>query len=467
MKQLIAILIFVTCIVTMAYGVNNFTNMSKFNKWLKSNETNYRIGCDENVSQMESEYMSEAVIQKLYKVYCFDEKNDPLWQNEENNLEVRFYKNRWSIPYKESPGRDTLIYYLYKYIHSHTNGDKNTMQWGKYIIQPSDAPYEFKREIKESEIVKNQMKVKPILSYLYYEDGKIRIDEISPEEQFGDFINDETKLRSNSVGKSIVSYVLGHAICNGYIENVDSKINDWPLVEGTLYENQRLIDLLNMAAGDQRIIDENNGVRGIDIDTSTIEEVMPFFQGKKPSQKGYNYNNFISPLILNYISFKAGDDFQLLLDKVFKEKVKIKNSVYFFKKRGKKMTKESGNAQNMFFASRYDYLRIAKAIMDDYQNQTCEGKYLKEIYNRKISKRIAKDDEPPFALSSSYGGQFHLDFKGLKNEIIFGMNGYGGQVILINMTKSRIIVLNSIHFNNRRYKYDVDKLLYTPMAKGI
>ena len=68
MKKLIAISIFVTCIVTMAYGVNNFTDMTKFNKWLKSNETNYRYGCDENVSQMESEYMSEALIQKLYKV---------------------------------------------------------------------------------------------------------------------------------------------------------------------------------------------------------------------------------------------------------------------------------------------------------------------------------------------------------------------------------------------------------------
>ena len=47
---------------------------------------------------------------------------------------------------------------------------------------------------------------------------------------------------------------------------------------------------------------------------------------------------------------------------------------------------ESGNKSAQFFASRYDYLRIAKAIMDDYQNQTCEGKYLKEIYKRRIPK---------------------------------------------------------------------------------
>ena len=40
----------------------------------------------------------------------------------------------------------------------------------------------------------------------------------------------------------------------------------------------------------------------------------------------------------------------------------------------------------MFYATRYDYLRIAKAIMDDYQNDTCVGKYLKEIYEEEFLK---------------------------------------------------------------------------------
>jgi hypothetical protein len=39
-------------------------------------------------------------------------------------------------------------------------------------------------------------------------------------------------------------------------------------------------------------------------------------------------------------------------------------------------------------ATRFDYLRIAKAIMDDYQNGTCVGKYLKEIYERRIPKNL-------------------------------------------------------------------------------
>ena len=471
MKKFLLILFLAPSLITFAYGKDNFTQMTDFNMWLKKNNSNMRVGCDEKLSKIKSDRMSEVTIKKLYKVYCYDENNIHLLENEENNLEIRSYKG-WSIPFLESPDKDTLTYYLYRYIYSHLNGDTNTMQWGKYMVQPSDNSYEFKTSLTKNKFITQQMDSKAILSYLYFEDETIYIDEMSPKERFGDFIDNKTKLRSNSVGKTIVSYVLGHAICNDYIENIDAKINDWPLVKGTLYEDQKLIDLLNMAAGDQKFIDTWRGTEGIDYGTSTIEDVMPYFKNKKPSQRLYNYNNLISPLILNYISYKTGDDFQLLLNKVFKEKVKIKDSVYFFKKKGKhahgkKNTKESGNAQNMFFATRHDYLRIAKAMMDDYQNQTCEGKYLKEVYNRKINKGKNKGHRDNFGFSHSYGGQFHMDYPGLKNQVVFGMNGYGGQAIMIDMNNSRIVVLNAIHYNNAKYKYNHKRLLLEPIKKGI
>ena len=88
----------------------------------------------------------------------------------------------------------------------------------------------------------------------------------------------------------------------------------------------------------------------------------------------------------------------------------------------------------MFYASRYDWLRIAKAVMDDYQNNTCVGKYLKEIYNRKIPKGAKEfEDEPGFNKTYSYGGQFHLDYPKIKNKIVFGMGGRSGQAVLIDM----------------------------------
>ena len=96
-----------------------------------------------------------------------------------------------------------------------------------------------------------------LLSYLLYEDGKIVIDEITPKEKYGDVFNNSTKYHSQSVGKSIASYILGHAICKGYIESVDTKISDWPVLKDTLYQDQKIIDLINMSAGDQKYLNSN------------------------------------------------------------------------------------------------------------------------------------------------------------------------------------------------------------------
>ena len=96
-----------------------------------------------------------------------------------------------------------------------------------------------------------------LLSYLLFEDGKIVIDEITPKNRFGDMFTDKTKYHSQSVGKSIASYILGHAICKGYVESIDAKINDWPVLKNTLYHDQKIINLINMSAGDQKYLNSN------------------------------------------------------------------------------------------------------------------------------------------------------------------------------------------------------------------
>ena len=53
-----------------------------------------------------------------------------------------------------------------------------------------------------------------LVNYVLYENNKIRINKNN--------YNDSTRknknlLRTNSIGKSLISYVVGHAICKGYI----------------------------------------------------------------------------------------------------------------------------------------------------------------------------------------------------------------------------------------------------------
>jgi len=377
----------------------------------------------------------------------------------QTNLKLKLNPRKRNIDYDSNPNRDTLLYYVWDF----TYGLRNS-----YEVKPSKEPYEFKFNLIEDKFVKKQMKTKGILSYLYYQDGEVLIDEFSPKERLGEFLNNETKFFSMSMGKSITSYVLGHAICEGYIDGVDARVNDWPIIKDSLYHDQKLIDFLNMSTGDQKYIDEFKSYMGTtkltNYEDNSISQTMRVsLKDSVKSKSIYNYNGFVTQLIINYTKHKTGDDYEKLLNKIFADKVKIKYSILPYRNSGT----GQGKLHPTISATRYDWLRIAKAIMDDYQNDTCVGKYLKTIYERRIPKKYnEKKNEPGFNRTKSYGGQFHMDYPGLKDRVVFGFGGYGGNAILIDVEKSRIVVVNSVHYNNKKFKYNVKKLLIDPIKKG-
>jgi len=445
-------------VISLLFGRSVYANeiaLLYFNQYLKNNSYN--------------EYIEEVDICKELK------KNSKKWFDAKcefypkgrkilrNKLDIKIYNERKSeIPYKKNPNRDTLLFYTYYYTLDYDG-------LGKYYVEPSKNPQKFNSNLKIDEFVKKQLQTKGILSYIFYEKDQILIDEITPKDRMGLVFKNNTKWTSMSMGKSLVSYVTGHAICEGYIKGVDSRLNDWPLIENTLYYDQKLIDLLNMAAGDQKVIDDNIGL----IKTKRWYNSHPISSfvsnelkdTKKIKSNRYHYNGLVTNIIMNYVIHKSNGNFQELLNKIFQEKAKIKNSVFFVKQPG--LSDNYGPVRYMFVADRYDYLRIAKAIMNDYQNETCVGKYLKEIHEKRIKKNIKRGDQPDYNFSYSYGGQFHFDYPGLKDRVIFGLGGYGGQAILIDMENSRIVVLNSVHYNNDKYKYNAKKLLLDPIKDGI
>ena len=452
MKKILIILSF-----SLFASSNLFAESSKlnnFNQWLYENGYHQYLTMKENpVCKEEPKYSQAWYLQNCDKFQG------------SNNLNIKIKNKELSgtnIAYHSNPNRDTLIYYLWKY---------SFRDRGAHLkeFKPTNSSYDFKFNLIEDEFIKKQMKTKGILSYLYYQDGEVLIDELSPKERLGEFLNNETKFYSMSMGKSVTSYLVGHAICEGYIDGVDARVNDWPIIKDSLYHDQKLINFLNMNTGDQKYIDEfEDGTSKLGAyEDEDIETTMRIHFRKKNTKKSkdiYNYNGFVTQLILNYIKFKTGEDYDKLYSKIFNDKIKIKNSILYGFTSHKE---ENGNGHPNIMATRFDYLRIAKAIMDDYQNDTCVGKYLKEIYERRIPKNLTEEkNEPAFNRSKSYGGQFHMDYPGLKGKIIFGMNGYGGNAILIDMENSRILVVNSLHYNNTKYKYNHKKLLFDPIKKG-
>ena len=366
----------------------------------------------------------------------------------------------WDIPeyVSPSPNYATLRHYLLK-----QQADVRGFDTHRVLPSASATPLSF--DVRSSAFVRKQMLTTSLLSFIYYESGTILHDEITPPEMFGDLISNNTGLRSNSIGKSMVAYLLGHAICDGYIESLDSRLNDWPAIENTLYFNQRLIDLLNMRAADFEHVHDVKGLLSSgrwynvhSVGSFARNELKNTSPATGPRARRYHYNGLVTNVLMNYLIYRIGSDFQAFINRVFRDKIGILNPVYFFRNRG--FSQVDGPSWYMFYASRYDYLRISKSILDDWNINNCVGKYLRELYRRRESKGESSHFRARFD-SASYGGQFHMDYRRLRGRTVFGMDGYGGQSILIDMDNNRIVLSHSIHTD-----YDWERTVLAAIRNG-
>jgi len=363
---------------------------------------------------------------------------------------------------------------------SYAKKNKNTwdyplLAYKGWEIKGSENHYKFQSNLRQDKNVLKEFKNNKetgIISYLLFDDDKIVIDESDiPISVEGDKIIDGL-LPSHSMGKSLVSYVTGHAICEGYIDSVNVKLNDWPLIKSTLYEDSVLLDLLNMKAGDQKWVGErmkngsDNRIKGPKKENVNVIGLMKvmnvYLRGSEKSKLIYNYSALTTNVIMNYVKHKAGKDWDKLLHKVFNEHVGVKNNVQFQKSRKYLKYEDFVSARYSFYANRYDFLRIAKTMMDDWHNDTCAGKYLKTIYENRIKKKDNTKQATDVGLyTKSYGGQIHFDIFGIdKKRKILGLSGFAGQQILIDLDNKRIIVVNSLYRN-----YNWKKIVHSVIKK--
>ena len=358
-----------------------------------------------------------------------------------------------------------------------------------YSVPGSDNYQKLETELvdnKLSQYVQKQLDNRDktgLVNYLLYENGKIVIN----KKNYNDVIKkNKNVLRSNSMGKSMISYVTGHAVCK-YGIDLNTKMNDWAVLNNTLYADNTLSQVLNMTSGDHNYIGEKKfkgdgyfkGNKNKQINRRTVAESMLWFKGTKKKEKNspYNYSAMSTHVAINYVIHKVGKDYEKLLKEIFTDHVGVKDSVYFDKvesgvrvknpvsmwAEGKKWKWVSnyihGNQRYTFFATSEDYLRIAKTIYDDYNSDSCIGDYLNTIYDNRVDKKKKKDDtKSVFAYTKQYGGQFHMSLRGTKN-VVFAMDGYAGQQILIDMTSGRIVIVHSIdrHYNWQKIVYKVIK----------
>ena len=346
-----------------------------------------------------------------------------------------------------------------------------------YRVQGSDNYQKLETELvdnKLSQYVQKQLDNRDktgLVNYLLYENGKIVIN----KKNYNDVIKkNKNVLRSNSIGKSMISYVTGHAVCK-YGIDLNAKMNDWIVLNDTLYADNTLLQVLNMTSGDHNYIGEKKfkgdgyfkGNKNKQINRRTVAESMLWFKGtkKKEENSPYNYSAMSTHVAINYVIHKVGKDYEKLLKEIFTDHVGVKDTVHFMKVSWSSKDIAKGSQRYTFFATAEDYIRIGKTLYNDYNSDSCIGDYLRTVYENRVKKKVKDEritNKHSAAATYEYGGQFHLSYKGMKNRVIFAMDGYAGQQLVIDMEKGTIIHVGSVDQH-----YNWNKLIYNVMKKGL
>jgi len=368
--------------------------------------------------------------------------------------------NSSEIPEDANPDYKILKYYLKKYIKN-----RQDRKGYKFKVKASKNYKKFNFNLKKDDFVNKQLNETAMLSYLMYDNGNITIDEITPEERFGKIFKNNTQYISNSVGKSLISYITGHAICKGYISGINHRLNDWSVLENTLFYDQPIINLLNMSSGSQNYVNDKLGLLRSDrwVNSVSVQSVMKKeLKDSEMARQKYNYSNLDTNIVASYVLYKMGHkEFKNLLNEILVDKAGIENDVWLFKQ---VPSSKEATLTYSYYASRYDYLRIAVAMLEDWNKNTCEGQYLKSLFENRI-KKIDPSDPTAWTLvslsddgwgsTSTYGGQFHMDITEMEGRPIFVMDGYGGQSHNIDFENNKIISIMAIHRD-----YDWMKLVH-------
>jgi CubicO group peptidase (beta-lactamase class C family) len=385
------------------------------------------------------------------------------------------FEDRWEMPSSARPNDATISLY-----------EDRRREWRRaitnagdaFVIPPAGNAQRFARTANpESTALQGQLQEGYLLSYLYYDNGVIRYDGMAADGRFRRDLDSNTLFFTHSTGKNITSYIVGHAICEGYISSIDEQI-DWPMVQDTLYQGQSLRNLLNMSAGDRHVMNEDgNRVMGSPIHHRQMGMDTAAFLLRGTERRGnrFFYNNFLTDLIAGYTAYRAGSNYPNLVRSVFRNKVRIEDEVTMFLhvrtptngERSPYYGQLQSRVSYSYLMTRMDFLRLGVAMMRDYQSNNCVGQYLRQLQAQSVPCGVCTKlrNISPWMWSSAsarrYGGQFYFDYAGMSGRNIMGTDGQHGQNLLIDLDNSRIVATHAAATG-----WDVRSLIVDVIAQG-
>ena len=275
-------------------------------------------------------------------------------------------------------------------------------------------------------------------------------------EKYYDGYSEKSYSNSFSIAKSIVTAVLGRAIDEGFIKDIDQKVGDFiPEYKKGLAANLTVGDLSSMSSGMKWTEDYKN-VFGVTarayVGSESLVELIKSRPIIREPGRSFKYLSGDTQLLAMTIEKATGKKLSSLVYNWFWDPIGAENNALW---QIDNLKSNNEKAYCCFNSNARDFAKFGKLFKDyGYWN----GKQLLD------SSFVKKATTKRFEKSPHYGYGFWLgSYKGMK---YFSMRGHLGQYVMV-FPKENIIIVRLGKTNDKKTEADIipqDQLIYIEEA---
>jgi CubicO group peptidase (beta-lactamase class C family) len=257
-----------------------------------------------------------------------------------------------------------------------------------------------------------------------------------------------SRWNSYSITKSITSLLIGAAIGDGYIDNVDEMVSDYlPRLKGSSYDQSSIRNLLQMASGvewTEDYADTNSDINSIPWKTLDAFEYLRH----KPRAAGpgevFNYNTAETNLVGDLLRSAVGNNLSTYLSEKIWKPFGMEHEAYW------ELTEPGGGefGGSSLNATLRDYARIGIFALEN--GVLPDG-------SRVLPEDWMSESTRPSSSNSNYGYSWWLF-----NDGRFAANGIFGQRIEIDPVNNIVIAMHSAR--NAADNGDDQRLMFAAFA---
>jgi CubicO group peptidase (beta-lactamase class C family) len=263
-------------------------------------------------------------------------------------------------------------------------------------------------------------------------------------------VSDTTLIPSFSMAKSLTSIMVGYALCEGKIKDLNEKVSEYvPELAETVYGKASIRNVLQMASGSSAFGAHGEPYQGFSTQVrqqkiSQLESLLKYkdqqsmlFKKVEPGET-FNYKNLDTATLSLVIEKATQQPFHSWYETTLVKNAGLANpSGWLLDKDGRAIS------YAYFFATQDDWIRLAIHTLELIKGQG--GTCMQDYMNKASSDRIRVNSHPQF---SEYGYQFWAGVPGQKKEM-FWKTGFGGQIIGVDPITERMVVMSSTDWNTQ------------------